>query len=122
MEGKTSSFWELISEHAIVIPIIQRDYAQGRENDVVRQIRSKFIKQLLDTLADKNATLELDFVYGSLEEQSHLPQDSSTELAFTPLDGQQRLTTLFLLHWFLSIWNDASFRLYRNIKRLCPFC
>ena len=27
------SFWNLIKRHKIVIPIIQRDYAQGRESE-----------------------------------------------------------------------------------------
>ncbi len=33
----------------------------------------------------------LDFVYGEVEDET-----------LRPLDGQQRLTTLFLLHWYLA--------------------
>jgi hypothetical protein len=43
--------------------------------------------------------LNLDFIYGSME--SHRPSD------FLPLDGQQRLTTLFLLHWYMA-WRDGQ--------------
>lgn len=31
MKNNKYTFWKLISEKKIVIPIIQRDYAQGRE-------------------------------------------------------------------------------------------
>ena len=31
-QGKITNFWELLKEHNIVIPIIQRDYAQGRKD------------------------------------------------------------------------------------------
>ena len=37
---------------------------------------------------------DLDFVYGSLRK-------INGKTDFIPLDGQQRLTTLFLLHWYL---------------------
>lgn len=42
--------------------------------------------------------LNLDFVYGSIE-VGNTPR-------FLPLDGQQRLTTLFLLSWYLA-WRDG---------------
>lgn len=113
MEGKRSSFWELTQENAVIIPIIQRDYAQGRENDDVRQIRSKFVKQLLISLAE-GKTSELDFVYGSLEAPDTIASPGAMDKDFTPLDGQQRLTTLFLLHWFLALWNDNDFKLFKE--------
>lgn len=73
----------------IVIPMIQRDYAQGRTS--AAEIRKSFVKVLFDALsADKE--LNLDFIYGSYE-------DIDDKVAFVPLDGQQRLTTLFLLYW-----------------------
>lgn len=116
LEGKSSSFWELIGENPVVIPIIQRDYAQGRENDDVRQIRSKFIKQLLSSL--KSGTpVDLDFVYGSLEEPNKMDKPQGSDLEFTPLDGQQRLTTLFLLHFFLALWNDDDYEVFK--KHVC---
>lgn len=35
-ESKVYSFWQLINQYHITIPIIQRDYVQGRKNkDVV---------------------------------------------------------------------------------------
>ena len=75
----------------INIPIIQRDYAQGRENDEVGRIRSRFLDALRHALTD-DAPITLDFVYGEINDEGNL----------IPLDGQQRLTTLFLLHWYVS--------------------
>ena len=75
----------------IDIPIIQRDYAQGRENDEVSRIRSRFLDALRHALMD-DCPITLDFVYGEINEDGYL----------IPLDGQQRLTTLFLLHWYVS--------------------
>lgn len=112
-QGKKSCLWHLTTENAIVIPIIQRDYAQGRSNDDVRQIREPFLKTLLEVLESKSGKQELDFIYGSLEKPKDISLKNINYENFVPLDGQQRLTTLFLLHWFLSIWNESSFRLMR---------
>jgi len=73
----------------IEIPIIQRDYAQGRNDISINRIRDKFLNALLQAIVtDKKITL--DFIYG----------DISKDGVLTPLDGQQRLTTLFLLYWY----------------------
>ena len=64
--------------------MIQRDYAQGRKNEV--KVREGFVSSLAAIINGKGGTL--DFIYGALEGQD-----------FVPLDGQQRLTTLYLLHW-----------------------
>ena len=55
------SFWQLLTKISIEIPIIQRDYAQGRENQ--QKIRDKFLTALYGALTEK--PVELDFVYGS---------------------------------------------------------
>ena len=73
----------------IKIPLIQRDYAQGRPGNKVKDIREKFIKDLYDSVI-ANRRLNLDFVYGTTDNKR-----------FIPLDGQQRLTTLFLIHIYL---------------------
>ena len=57
-QGEKSSLWNLTSENAIVIPIIQRDYAQGRTNDDVRQIREPFLKKIFKVLNSENEKLE----------------------------------------------------------------
>ena len=76
----------------VEIPLFQRDYAQGRESDSVRRIRTDFLDVLRTAVVgDESETVGLDFVYGGVEEGT-----------LRPLDGQQRLTTLFLLHWYLA--------------------
>ncbi|MGE4346166.1 MAG: DUF262 domain-containing protein [Flavobacteriaceae bacterium] len=81
------SFWQLLENRSVEIPIIQRDYAQGRAKK--EKVRNDFLDALKNALTGN--PVELDFVYGS-EEKSVLQ----------PLDGQQRLTTLFLLYWFIA--------------------
>lgn len=91
MNTKEYSFWNLISEYHIEIPAIQRDYAQGRKSE--SRIATALIGDLFETLTStETKKINLHFVYGKIDNR-HL----------IPLDGQQRLTTLFLLHWFLSI-------------------
>lgn len=85
-------FADLIKKGKIRIPQIQRDYAQGRKNKEVKEIRNHFVRSLLLVVTGKKAETQLDFVYGS-----------DRKNAFEPLDGQQRLTTLFILHWVLGV-------------------
>ena len=37
------SFWQLISQCEIKIPQLQRDYAQGREDETITQISARLI-------------------------------------------------------------------------------
>ncbi len=85
-KGENLSFFELLEKHYVEIPIIQRDYAQGRKDK--EEIRVKFLDALFSAI-EENKNIKLDFIYGS-----------DVEGVFQPLDGQQRLTTLFLLHWY----------------------
>lgn len=87
--GKTNSVGQFISR--IKIPLIQRDYAQGRSSN--KSLREEFLKNIFKYLEEEKE-LKLDFVYGSIEREND-------EINFLPLDGQQRLTTLFLLHWYI---------------------
>ena len=88
----TTSFSGLCNTvERIEIPIIQRDYAQGRRDESTNRIRGEFLDALLKALKPNAAAQPLDFIYGEIKEG-----------ALIPLDGQQRLTTLFLLHWYLA--------------------
>lgn len=71
----------------IEIPKIQRDFAYGRIDERNRRKRDNFLDTLFDAVNGKPTTL--DFIYGDIKEN-----------ILTPLDGQQRLTTLFLLYWY----------------------
>ena len=84
----------------IEIPIIQRDYAQGRKEQ--ENLRNKFVNYLVKSLANQTA-IELDFVYGNIRIDFDSKQHNKEIHTFVPIDGQQRLTTLWLLHWFLSV-------------------
>ena len=77
--------------NGIEIPLIQRDYAQGRDMPKVEDIRRRFVGALKKALINKEP-ITLDFVYGEIDNNRTL----------IPLDGQQRLTTLFLLHWYIA--------------------
>jgi hypothetical protein len=104
--GKSVTFFGLFDLVSMIeIPILQRDYAQGRIEAI--DVRSLFLSSLFDALTvssiESHQSLDLDFVYGNFE-----GNDNRT---FSVLDGQQRLTTLFLLHWFLALKNN----------RLCDF-
>lgn len=100
--GERMSFIQLFSQKRlqVEIPIIQRDYAQGRENQ--HAVRSSFLDALHEYLQKGEPFQDLDFVYGSIIEDKASPGVGETVGRFVPLDGQQRLTTLFLLHWYLA--------------------
>lgn len=89
MSSNTITFWNYIKNNVVEIPIIQRDYAQGRLGK--EHIRKTFLTSIKEAL-DNKTTLKLDFVYGSTENGK-----------LNPLDGQQRLTTLWLMHWYIAL-------------------
>ena len=84
------NFADIVSANKIVIPKIQRDYVQG--SDTQQEKRDEFLAVLLEHLAT-GTEYHLDFIYGT---------GGSDQGEFLPLDGQQRLTTLFLVYWVLS--------------------
>jgi len=91
---------KIVKFSGIKIPIIQRDYAHGREKEIA--VRTRFLNHIFKALTE-NELLELDFIYGSVkgyvvDKNSRLEK---IENFFIPLDGQQRLTTLFLLYWYV---------------------
>ena len=80
MINKPTSFFELIETSKIVIPIIQRDYAQGRTNKKVVKIRSKFLDALFVALENPTKPIELDFIYGYNIENSISKSPSADRL------------------------------------------
>lgn len=96
----------------ILIPMIQRPYAQGRKSQ--KSIREKFLHDIFAALANNDVEkLELNFIYGTFIEEGE-------KRIFQLLDGQQRLTTLFLLHWYVAardtMCNDATTSLPEYLK------
>ena len=78
----------LLSRFRVVIPGIQRHYVQGANNPKAESIREQFVKAIFDAIEEKS-DFHLHFIYG--------PIDTDGEDSFVPVDGQQRLTTLWLI-------------------------
>ncbi len=85
---ETTTFLDLLRQGGVLIPRIRRDYAQGRPQKPAQELRDRFLEALHHALTNREG-LHLDFVCGL-----------RSAGGFIPLDGQQRLTTLFLLHWY----------------------
>ena len=64
MSENINTFWNLLEKHRIEIPIIQRDYAQGRDNPQSIEVRSNFIKQIKNILSSDitDSSLNLNFI------------------------------------------------------------
>ena len=89
---------ELFEKYSVEIPILQRDYAQGRRSK--EDVAQKFLDAIFKAL-ERGEGLHLDFIYGYVEKDE-------IEDRFILIDGQQRITTLWLLYFYL----------YRRAERL----
>lgn len=127
-ESRRTSFFALTGNqqpHAgpaierVEIPHFQRDYAQGRESASVKRIRTDFLDTLFTAIGgDDPTTVGLDFIYGGVDEGT-----------LRPLDGQQRLTTLFLVHWYIASrsghlaehhgWKRFSYATRQSARMFC---
>lgn len=101
------------SEEAVisrmVIPKIQRPYAQGRTDKVATGVRNQFLNDLFQALTS-GQVLELNFVYGNII------RTDGDNFVMELLDGQQRMTTLFLLHWYLCVREQVEDETRERIK------
>lgn len=114
-QGKVYSLWQLICSETpqkIRIPQIQRDYVQYRSGHVETNL-NRFVSSLTDALVNKHE-INLNFVYGNVERAPDLKSKTFYD-AFCPIDGQQRLTTLYLLHYY--IFNEACDNVKQNMLR-----
>ena len=99
----------------IEIPEIQRDYIQGLEE--YSNKLDKFLDVLFNALSSKNKC-SLDFIYGNINEDG----------VFEPIDGQQRITTLALLYYYIENIckknNDNIFKkiTYKTKNTATEFC
>ena len=75
----------------IVIPQLQRDYVQGQRADIIYPLLSSLVDAITDQSKDE---VHLNYIYGYGTEEDG-------RLGFVPVDGQQRLTTLWLLHLYM---------------------
>lgn len=79
-----------------------------RDKDNVNDIRKNFLNSIKDALKNEEP-LDLNFVYGSTKGNT-----------FIPIDGQQRLTTLYLIHVYLMLVLGKKFEKGSN-KRIKKF-
>lgn len=99
-----TSFWSEISDYKIQVPYYQRDYAQGRiDNGRIDNIRKVFVEELYGAIKGPRIC-HLGLVFGSYNEN---------EKVFIAVDGQQRLTTVFLLHWYAA-WRENKLNDYEE--------
>lgn len=118
MKNQKYCMSRLLEHYDVTIPIVQRDYAHGRENPKAKQVRDEFITSLWDSIENEKG-LHLDFVYGRIEPS----REESSRSVFIPFDGQQRLTTLFLFHRYVyekvkgkDCMNSEEMRLLKNFS------
>ncbi|ELS5288250.1 DUF262 domain-containing protein, partial [Campylobacter upsaliensis] len=79
---------KLLENNKVEIPMLQRDYAQGRVSQ--NKVANEFLDSIFSVLSGKKQSLHIDFIYGYKENGK-----------FLLIDGQQRITTLWLLHFYL---------------------
>lgn len=100
----------LLENYRVEIPRLQRDYVQGRNNnEKVKAVRTNLLKDIKDAVEQVREQLDLNFVYGKSVEI----KDGKL---FLPVDGQQRLTTLFLLHLYAFSDDDDKTELFKKFS------
>ena len=78
----------------IVIPKIQRPYAQGRPDGVCTYIRNTLLNEMFANFKT-DEVFDFNFIYG-------IVRPSNDTYVMELLDGQQRMTTLFLVYWYVA--------------------
>lgn len=110
------TFKSFLTKYRVTIPMVQRDYAQGRVTDDVIRIRQRFLGAIKNCMVDRKP-MKMDFIYGEIEEVWNKTEvEKLDRIIVTPLDGQQRLTTLFLLHWYAAKRDNANADDYTFLK------
>lgn len=118
------NLFALLSRYRVVIPGIQRHYVQGANNPKAESVRKQFIKEIFTAIEEKQNEFNLHFIYG--------PINTDGEDSFVPVDGQQRLTTLWLIARYaaekaepsdrkdlLSLLSRFTYEDRINAKRFC---
>lgn len=102
-----SNFYKLIQSKSIIIPIIQRDYVQGKTTSKINGIREELIFDMLQALKNGNK-IDFQYIYGIYKEGD----------CYLPIDGQQRLTSMFLFTWGVSILaGEESSKKWASLKK-----
>ena len=84
------TLFELLGHYRVVVPAIQRHYVQGANTPKANEVRVGFLNDLFTHFKGKpDKPFKLDYIFG--------PIRTDGDDSFVPVDGQQRLTTLWLL-------------------------
>ncbi|WP_146165000.1 DUF262 domain-containing protein, partial [Brachyspira hampsonii] len=95
---------QTLLENELVIPEIQRDYVWGNNEIVLR----RFLKNIFNNNKEE---LDIGFFYSYKVYQS--------EEIYALIDGQQRITTLVLLYWYLGIGKDYIKKFKFKVRENC---
>lgn len=110
MENNTVNYTEytfpdLLKQYGLIlVPMIQRDYAQGRADKKATDVRNNLLTDIFSS-----EEVHFDLVFGSKEQRI---VDGEKTNCFIPVDGQQRLTTLFLLY----LYGQKQKNLYQDLQ------
>lgn len=99
---KKETFIGLFNNYIICIPAIQREYVQGYNEKQTNIVRANFIDDIFDALS-KESILDIGIIYGYTQKE-----ESGVKSILFPVDGQQRITTLYVIYWCLSMMKTES--------------
>ncbi len=97
----------LLQEYYIEIPRLQRDYVQGRDDEHSIIVITNLLNDIKAAYEGRIDPLDLSFIYGKTTNKN----DKKT---LYTVDGQQRITTLFLLHLFAFSDDDTKTELFKK--------
>lgn len=92
----------------LIIPEIQRDYVWGNNEIVLRRFLNNIFNNIIN---DKENKLDIGFFYAYKIYQN--------EKIYALIDGQQRITTLVLLYWYLGIGKDYIKKFKFKVRENC---
>lgn len=117
MKGTVYTFESIFqSDWKIIIPMIQREYVQGDDNVIATEIRDNILNEFGKVISETEGQeiskkiVVLDYIYGIVRDETIIP-----------MDGQQRLTTLYLLYWYAAVRENIAQEKDKNCSFLKKF-
>jgi len=113
-EMRQVSVSEILEEHNLVVPEIQREYVWGRNDyGILESFLENIIKEFKTEISPQlKKIMNIGFLYSYKPNYSTDNEDKDVYL----IDGQQRFTTIFLILFYLSIKENRKgefIQLYR---------
>lgn len=99
----------------LIIPEIQRDYVWGNNEIVLRRFLNNIFNNIIN---DKENKLDIGFFYAYKIYQD-TKKEEENEGIYALIDGQQRITTLVLLYWYLGIGKDYIKKFKFKVRENC---